>query len=351
MPSIDKKRKGRAVESDSDGDDSHNGGGGQGAANDAILAKVDPEYLNRPIDLKLGDAKLRALITALRLVQQSLQDVAQSLHAVAHETANALSEEYRDDEYDEDKMLQVMKEDPSLSGLEREFRSTLDRLKENDIRSGVISEIRGRIVGGHQITDVNKLYETKVVQPLDEYRQKTPRQRYLENKNYKSFVEYVWDALTNEAGVPNLKKFLPRDDADEEESDDEIEVGAQQLNYQCPITLAVLEDPYTSTVCPHSFSNAAIRELLRTQGNSIKCPVAGCSKTLTLATLEKDDSLRRRVEAHRKRVKEGRTQATQGGGRTYEQMDLSEDEDDEGEDEGGREESAGGRQFVKAEKR
>ncbi|GAA5841482.1 hypothetical protein JCM11251_007156 [Rhodosporidiobolus azoricus] len=246
-----------------------------------------------------------------------------------------LSNQFSDVEYDEDRMLEVMKTDDSLAGLHREFRTTLDRMKENEIRSGILSDIRGRIVGGHQITNINSLYETKVGQALGDFRQKTMRQRYLGDKHYKAYIDYVWDALTGGAGIPNLKKFLPRDDADEDESDDEIEVGAQQANFQCPLTLGDLEDPYTSTLCPHSFSGPAIKELLKQSGNSIKCPVAGCSKTLTLATLERDEPLRRRVEAHQKRVREGRTQATQGGGRTYEQMELSDDEEDGDSEAGG----------------
>jgi len=58
--------------------------------------------------------------------------------------------------------------------------------------------------------------------------------------------------------------------------------------------------------------------------------VAGCSKTLSLATIERDTSLGNRTKAHQRRVKEGRTQATQGGGgRTFQAMELSDDDDDD----------------------
>lgn len=68
------------------------------------------------------------------------------------------------------------------------------------------------------------------------------------------------------------------------------------------------------------------------------CPVAGCSQTLTLSTIQRDEHLARRVAAHVKRQKEGRTQTGGTQARTYTRMDLSEseeEEEDEDEDEGG----------------
>ncbi|GAA6014804.1 hypothetical protein JCM10207_002187 [Rhodosporidiobolus poonsookiae] len=329
MPSIDRKKdkKRRAVESDSDGEGSE--AGGVGGRNDATLAKVDPEYLNQPVDLKQGGAKLSALIAQLKVTEKSLKEVGKVLAEVANETAESLSAQHANDSLDEDALLKVYFEDPSLSGLDREYRSTLDRKNELEIRMNIISDIRQRILQGHQITDINKMYQDRVAAPLDEYARQTPRQRFLGHKRYKEFVDYVWESLSDGGGVPNIKRFLPREDGDEDDSDDELEIGAQQHSFQCPITLTDLEDPYSSTVCPHAFSGEAIKELLQQNHGTVDCPVSGCPKKLNLATIERDDGLRRRVEAHQKRVKEGRVQATQGGGKTYETMDLSDDADDE----------------------
>ncbi|GAA5970659.1 hypothetical protein JCM11641_007389 [Rhodosporidiobolus odoratus] len=328
MPSIDRRRKDkrRAVESDSEGEGSD--AGGQGGRNDEILTKVEPEYLNQPIDLKQGDAKLRGLVANLKTMQKQLAEAAQTLHSVCSETAELLSEEYRDEDYNEDKMLSVYRKDPSLSGLDVELRKVLDRHKEIEIRMNVISDIRGRIVQGHQITDLYKQYEQKLEQPLEAYRQKTERQRFLKSGQYKGHIELTWENLTGGQGVPNLKRFLPRSDADEDDSDEELEIGAERVTFACPITLAPYEDPYTSTVCPHSFSGEAIKEMIRQNRGSVQCPVAGCPKTLTLGTLEQDVGLARRTEAHQKRLKEGRTQATQAGGKTYETMDLDESDEE-----------------------
>lgn len=84
--------------------------------------------------------------------------------------------------------------------------------------------------------DVNKEYEQRVQPKLDEYRRKTPRQRFEHVQTYNAFRNLVWvracfpsalsaslsetvltegpcsctqETFTDGAGVPNVKKFLP----------------------------------------------------------------------------------------------------------------------------------------------
>jgi Fe2+ transport system protein B len=181
MPSVDQqKRKQRVAESDEESDGSDAGG-----RNDAVLAKVDPEFLNKPIDLKQGDQKLKHIVLNLKAAQKELSQVNEALYDVACETAEQLSEAHQAEEYNEDKMLKVFTTEvrfyfsfflvlflffrlslprmmllplrltlvpqPSLSGLDREFRATLDRIEELEIRLTVISEMRLRITQGHQM--------------------------------------------------------------------------------------------------------------------------------------------------------------------------------------------------------
>ncbi|CEQ40610.1 SPOSA6832_02246, partial [Sporobolomyces salmonicolor] len=238
-----------------------------------------------------------------------------------------------------------------MKELDSDFRSVLDRLKEVDIHSSMISDIRQRIVQGHQISDIYQMYLDRVHPLVASYAQQTSRQRFQGNPVYNDFRSLIWvsvsfslptrkvppltptfnlsqENFTEGQGVPNIKKFLPKEIGDEEEdSDEELEIGAQTHDFKCPLTMAICEDPYTSTVCPHSFSGDAIKDYIRQNKGSVPCPVGGCSKTLSLATIEQDEGLRRRVEAHKRRVKEGRTQGTtQGRGRTFVAMEDSDDE-------------------------
>lgn len=45
--------------------------------------------------------------------------------------------------------------------------------------------------------------------------------------------------------MPNMKKLIPAEEGDEAE-DDDIEIGGQQSDFKCPLTLSLLEDPMTS---------------------------------------------------------------------------------------------------------
>ncbi|GAA5994344.1 NSE2 family E3 SUMO-protein ligase [Rhodotorula paludigena] len=331
MPSLDKRSKKKQRVDDSSGDDEP---GTQGARNDALLAKVDPEYLNKPIDIKQGEAKTRALVASLGTVKKKLGESIKTLIDIAGEMAETLSEEHRDEDYHEDAKLAALKNDKIMSQLDRDFRAALDREAELEIRMTTASDLRMRIAQGHQMTNVHRWYEDKAKDKLEEYTSKTPRQRYENNVLFERYRTLVWESYTDGRGVPNIKKFLPREEGDDESDDEDFEFGAQTHNFQCPITLSTLEDPYSSSLCPHSFSGDAIKELIKSSGGRSPCPVSGCDKSLTLGTVHADEGLRRRVAAHVRRVKEGRAPgATQG--RTFEQMDLDsedEDEDDDGEE-------------------
>ncbi|GAA5825246.1 hypothetical protein JCM3770_003169 [Rhodotorula araucariae] len=335
MPSIDVRTQQRKKQRVDDSDDSGDDLGAQGGRNDRILAKVDPQYLNQPVDLRQGEAKLRVLAANLTLVKKRVTDSVSTLIETAGEMAEALSEDHRDDEYDEGRMLAALSNDVTMSQLDRDLRSAIDREAELTIRAATISDMRGRISQGHQVSDIFKVYEQRVLPPLEEFRQKTPRQKYEKNEHYNQYRSLVWESFTDGAGVPNFKKFLPREDGDEESDDEDVEFGAQTHSFMCPITLTTLEDPYTSTVCPHSFSGAAIKEMIKAEHGRTKCPVPGCAQTLTLALIAPDAGLKRRTEAHVRRLAEGRTQAATQG-KTYAQMDL--DSEDEDEDDGAREE-------------
>ncbi|BGP07244.1 hypothetical protein JCM10049v2_003075 [Rhodotorula toruloides] len=328
MPPASKRKK-HVVESDSDGSDvevEHV------ERNDRILQKVDPEYLNKPIDLQQGSAKIKLIISSLTALAKDLMTGEETVLNTASEMAELLNEDYKDEDMNEEKWLKALLENEIMSQLEEDFRALIDRQAELKIRAKTLGELRDRVHQGHPVADVAKLFEQRVAEPLSQYRAKTVRQRFIDNERYVEYRHLVWESFTNGSAVPPVKKFLPREDNDEQSDDEDIELGAETTTYRCPITLTVLEDPYTSTVCPHAFSGYAIKELLQ-QGHGITdCPETGCSKRLTASTIKPDEGLARRVAAYKRRVKEGRTQ-TGTQAKTYQRMDLSDEDDDEEEDE------------------
>ncbi|GAA5843963.1 hypothetical protein JCM9279_003688 [Rhodotorula babjevae] len=357
MPSLDKRQRKKQRVADSDADDASDDHGEpdtQARRNDAILAKVDPEYRNKPVDLRQGESKLRIIAGQLTAVKTQVAKTVGALSDVAGEWAQALAEAHRDEQYDEDSRIAALLADDTISQLDKDVRSAIDREAELQIRVAVLSDLRGRLSQGHQLRDVNKEYEQRVQPKLDEYRRKTPRQRFENLQTYNAFRNLVWETFTDGAGVPNVKKFLPHEDGDDDSDDEDVEFGAQTHSFTCPITLATLEDPYTSTVCPHSFSGPAIKELLSGDPSGrVGCPVTGCDKVLSAGTIAADEGLSRRVAAYEQRVREGRTQQGAGTqGRTFVQMDLdSEDEEEGGEEDGDEEERRAAMKKVKREKK
>ncbi|GAA5927386.1 SUMO ligase MMS21 [Sporobolomyces koalae] len=337
------KRTSRAVRDDSSADppsDTEE----QGRLNDDLLRQVDPTLLNQPVDLRQGDSKLKQLVGQLQVLKKSLKDTLILLHNVTSEFVETLAEEHRDEGYDEHKYLEVLLENSTFQQLDAEFKVVLDRVQENEIRTATISDLRQRIVQGHQITNIYETYQKKADRSLEEYQSTSIRDKLVKNKDYADFISLVWEQFTDGASVPNIKKFLPREDsngagaqagAGGKDSDDEVEITAQKEDFRCPLTASYLEDAYTSTVCPHSFSGYAIKEYIQSNHGNVECPIGGCSKRLKLDTVERDQGLQRRVEGHLRRIKEGRSQnsgpgATQGAagdGRTYVEMEDSSDDE------------------------
>lgn len=69
------------------------------------------------------------------------------------------------------------------------------------------------------------------------------------------------------------------DDDEEEEDDEDLVVAGEIRDIHCPLSRAVMHNPYTSHVCRHTFEKAAIVEFLRSQpGRKARCPQTGCDK-------------------------------------------------------------------------
>lgn len=119
MPSLERKGNGRRV-ADSDDDAGAASDGEPIAQSDQLLAKVEPEYLNRPIDLRQGDAYLRKLIGSLHSLKKDVNSAERAVSLVGTEMAELLGEEYDAEAYDEDTVLERLQADVrSYSFLDR----------------------------------------------------------------------------------------------------------------------------------------------------------------------------------------------------------------------------------------
>ena len=116
--------------------------------------------------------------------------------------------------------------------------------------------------------------------------------------------------------MPPLQDFIPAEAGDEGE-DDDFAVGGMMQDFKCPLTMTLLSEPVTSSVCRHSYSKEAIQSYLeqcQRKRERAKCPKAGCDKTISAATLREDRDLEKRVRGHKRRMEQRedqrRTQAS-----------------------------------------
>ncbi|EGC28591.1 hypothetical protein DICPUDRAFT_90873 [Dictyostelium purpureum] len=134
---------------------------------------------------------------------------------------------------------------------------------------------------------------------LSDYKLPLNIEHYRNHKDFKQLKREICDV--------NGKK---NEDALGE--DEDLIVASQTFNIHCPISTTILQDPYKSLVCNHIFSKAAIFSMFSRNSNSIRCPVAGCSKTIMKnqiqAAPEINDMVKRELRRRDKEIKAKRSQ-------------------------------------------
>jgi len=102
---------------------------------------------------------------------------------------------------------------------------------------------------------------------------------YSQHNDYVGFKKIVHDARHPEADAPPMPRpatwfpsasqcdasnggsnGVPDDQASSE--DDAIEVASERISIKCPITLLPMQDPVSSTKCPHNFEREAIISMI-----------------------------------------------------------------------------------------
>ena len=89
--------------------------------------------------------------------------------------------------------------------------------------------------------------------------------------------------------------------------------GAAGARIVCQITRKLMTDPVRAEACGHVYERAAITQLLK--GGKQVCPIQGCKKPLTVASLADDPDTRYRVEQElRRRADAGEDDGAAGAG-------------------------------------
>jgi len=112
-------------------------------------------------------------------------------------------------------------------------------------------------------------------------------------------IERTAPAITQEATYAKVCRLLGED----EDQDDELAVvndnDTNIADIKCPLTMVLMEQPVRSSVCGHSFEQAAILQHLQ---KSRKCPKAGCTNVrMTPDEFSEDPDTAMKVRRHKKR--------------------------------------------------
>ncbi|KAJ7147531.1 hypothetical protein C8R43DRAFT_535232 [Mycena crocata] len=188
-----------------------------------------------------------------------------------------------------------------LAELDRVMKGLLDVQALMTGHSKVLSDIIQSVARGDDITNAKDKYLSLVDDMNAEYDSKTTRQKYMKNDQYVSFKEGIYEVDHPGSAMPPITDFIPREDGDESDDDDDVIMGGVTQEYKCPLMMTILEDPLTSSVCKHSFSSVAIKDMFKNKHGAQKCPASGCSKSFTLADCKPDPDLARKVKAFKRR--------------------------------------------------
>ncbi|KAI1789617.1 zinc-finger of the MIZ type in Nse subunit-domain-containing protein [Ganoderma leucocontextum] len=197
------------------------------------------------------------------------------------------------------------KGEKALKQIDALMRELLDTEQHLNAHEQALDEIHQKLHRGEEIAGVIDVYEKGVQEKMDTYKTKTPRQKYAKSDNYSKFKQTIYEVHHPDTAMPPLTDLIPREEGDDSDDEDDVQIGGVTQDYKCPLSLTHLVDPLTSKLCGHSYSAAAIREYLG-RGGSKQCPATGCNKMLVLSDLEVDKGLAKRAKeaARRERARE-----------------------------------------------
>ncbi|KAI0335903.1 hypothetical protein GY45DRAFT_1267375 [Cubamyces sp. BRFM 1775] len=194
------------------------------------------------------------------------------------------------------------KGEKAMTQIDTLMRDLLDTEYELTAHEKTLDGLFQQVSRNENIEGLLEVYENGVQEHLGAYQQKTARQKYAKSDHYQKFKQAIYEVQHPDEAMPPLTDLIPREEGDDSDDDDDVQIGGITQDYKCPLSLTILVDPLTSKVCGHSYSAAAIREYLGNSRNRQKeCPATGCKKQISLAVLELNNDLAKRAKAAARR--------------------------------------------------
>ncbi|VVT56079.1 uncharacterized protein SAPINGB_P004790 [Magnusiomyces paraingens] len=204
--------------------------------------------------------------------------------------------------------------DTALQTIFSNYRALIDLNARNKILSNATSiaaesyrpppnfeKIDENNISSMQTDNLAYILDQKYNQLVNEYNSKSQSERYNDTaSNYVSMREHIW-SINHSKAMPNINREYSDYDEDE---DDDLVVEETVQSYKCPLTKQYYENPVRSRVCGHSFSSAAIYEILNNSyfhSDKILCPIPACSHHFSRNDLEPNPQLDRETKAAKRR--------------------------------------------------
>ncbi|WVO12543.1 hypothetical protein L204_100143 [Cryptococcus depauperatus] len=187
-------------------------------------------------------------------------------------------------------------DDSALQNVETSLFKVYDYRCTLDIHISCLEDLQKQLFTGQQIIDIEKVYKGKSSQRIEEYNSKSARAKYKKLDDYSQFRSHLWE-INHTTACPPMSYFLAPGSNDED-LDDDIDVGGQTQTYRCPITLMLYQDATTCTKCKHTYTKAAIYDLIdnaKRQHRKAQCPVTGCNKIIDKSDLKPNPSMQKRA--------------------------------------------------------
>lgn len=152
------------------------------------------------------------------------------------------------------------------------------------------SEMRGAD-GNSAITGVNEVLQKVRESKTQDWTGMDMAERYATHNDYILFKRTLHDAQhpNDDATLPHASAWFDPDgrpvlskvgedaDAAGEEEDDELQIAGEVRTFRCPLSLRMIDEPYSSSKCKHTFDKTAIADYLK-DGQEKQCPETGCNQ-------------------------------------------------------------------------
>ncbi|KAI5866153.1 zinc-finger of the MIZ type in Nse subunit-domain-containing protein [Durotheca rogersii] len=306
---------------------------------DDILTDL-PEY--EPLSCPLSTEATRALAelssakdtrkyeehlnNSLKLLSASVRDL-NDKYVARKDNLRSLQEkrgengEKSDRERAEEKALLALKDDvPQLTDeCDLAVRSVIDLKVEVEDNRGAMQRMVEKIESenialGQRARDDDEdadMADVDITVPLSvlkheteqaaaDYAVKSLYEKYGVNNDYIGFKRLWHDAVHGSDGkpLPDASRWFTENEGGGGQDDDEdLIVAEEHFDIHCPLSMAVMEDPYTSVNCKHTFEKTSIVQFLRgVRGGKAQCPQTGCNKEVSLDDFLPDPVVLRRIK-------------------------------------------------------